>query len=160
MNSLNNVNGEYQMTLVGANGAGGSTIIWDLGNIKAWFREGQQLTTNNHIPASFTVQEEIKASYPPPDNQGIIAVTGAFCLALLGAFTYYFLQQMHLQKAMENFSAGGALLTLVLIGGISALVSFWLGYINLLQLLTLDVISAPFALFIVHKGLQGTKVKV
>lgn len=40
-NSLDNVNGEYEMTLVGTAGPAGQTIRWDLGTVKAWFREGQ-----------------------------------------------------------------------------------------------------------------------
>ena len=40
MNLLNNVNGAYQMTMYGSNTATSKTIIWDLGMINVWFKEG------------------------------------------------------------------------------------------------------------------------
>jgi len=59
LNSLNQVSGLYQMNLIGSNGAAGKTINWDLGTIKVWFKEGQEETTNNHIPTSFLPHEEL-----------------------------------------------------------------------------------------------------
>lgn len=57
------------MTLVGTS-ATGETLKWELGMLNVWFKEGQQQTTNNHIPAAYLEQPELKASYPPKDWQG------------------------------------------------------------------------------------------
>lgn len=39
-NSLNNVNGKYSMRLVSSTGPSSQPIVWDLGTIDVWFREG------------------------------------------------------------------------------------------------------------------------
>jgi len=77
------------MTLMGSYPAAGQAVVWYLGDIDVWFKEGEQLITNNHIPASFYPQDELMASYPPPDPQGNLGVTLAFCALLTGLFLAY-----------------------------------------------------------------------
>lgn len=100
LDSLNQVNGQYQMTLVGSNGAAGKTISWELGTINVWFKEGQKEMTNNHILESFLPQEEVKASYPPPDYQGKLIVSGGVSALLVAAFFRYTWKQSLLQTVM------------------------------------------------------------
>lgn len=66
IDSLNLVNGQYSMTLVGTS-ATGKTLRWELGTVNVWFKEGQHDTTNNHIPSQFIEKPELKASFPAPD---------------------------------------------------------------------------------------------
>lgn len=46
--SLNLVNGEYKVTLIGHSGSG-QTKTWSLGTVKVWFKEGQTDVTNNQL---------------------------------------------------------------------------------------------------------------
>jgi hypothetical protein len=90
IDSLNLVNGLYQMTLIGT-GPTGKALKWDLGSISAWFKEGTQETTNSHIPVQYTTKPEINASFPAPDFQGKLWISGSVGGLLIAAFFKYLL---------------------------------------------------------------------
>lgn len=84
--SLNLINGDYKLTLVGHSGSG-QTKTWNLGTVKVWFKEGLSDVTNNQIQAEYLPLKELKASYPPPDNQGNPVIS----FAVVGLIGFVFL---------------------------------------------------------------------
>lgn len=156
--NLNLVNGEYQITLF-AQSASGQIKSWNLGKVNVWFKEGQSETTNNYIQAPYWPLKELMASYPSPDNQGnpLISAAVAGIIGLL--FLAYIRNQVELGASLAKCSFSGFLLVLSLVALMALIVSFWIGYVNLLQTMWLLAFSAPFSLFLLNRGLAATKIE-
>lgn len=159
IDSLNLVNGKYQMTLVGTS-ATGKALKWDLGTISAWFKEGSQSTTNNHIPSKFNTKPEIEASFPAPDFQGRLWLSVSVVATVFAAFLYYVHAQLTLVTPLAKLNVSGSLLIVSLMGLMALLIAFWIGYVNLLQTMWILAFSAPVSLIFMYRGLQATKIKI
>jgi hypothetical protein len=96
-----------------------------------WFREGQQLKTNNHIHKEFLPQSTLIASYPPPDNKGRSVVSLGVCASIFVMFFVYSAKQFGLVKPFERITFSGFLLFLSLVSNMGLLVAFWVGVVNL-----------------------------
>ena len=142
------------MTLI-AHNHDGTKVEWDLGFVSVWFREGSSTATNNHIPASFRMKPEIKASYPPPDNQGSIFLSLAICSLVSLAFLVYTSRQLGLGIFFARFSSSGFLL-LVCVGiWLGLILAFWFSYLNLIQLMYILTVLLSLQICI-FKGLGIT----
>ena len=158
IDGLNLVNGRYHMTLVGTS-ANGSAQKWDLGPIDVWFKEGQQKTTNNHIPESYLMKANLEASFPNPDFQGRLWLTCAVSGVILLSFVKYLTNQLTLVTPFEKLNVSGSLLMLSLVSLMLLLAAFWIGYVNLLQLLWIVALSSPVSIILIYKGLQTAKIR-
>jgi multisubunit Na+/H+ antiporter MnhG subunit len=49
---------------------------------------------------------------------------------------------------------------MLLIAVLGLLVAFWIGYVNLLQLGFIMAITAPISLFVLHRGVKNSKIKL
>lgn len=61
---------------------------------------------------------------------------------------------------MEKMNFSGMLLVVSLVGLMGLIVAFWIGFVNLLQMLWILVCSAPVSLLFLYRGLQATKIKI
>ena len=46
---MDHINGDYQMQLHVADYRAEKSVVWDLGNIRIWYKEGQDEATNEGI---------------------------------------------------------------------------------------------------------------
>ena len=143
------------MTLI-AHNHDGTKVEWDLGFVSVWFREGSSTATNNHIPTSFRMKPEIKASYPPPDNQSNnIYISLCLCSLVSLAFTLYAYRVLGLGLILAKLSAS----SLFLLGSIAIclgfFLEFWFSHLNLIQLLYI-LVALLIVQVCIFKGLEVT----
>jgi len=130
-----------------------------LGIIKVWFKEGLSEITNNQLQAEYLPLKEVTASYPPPDNQGNPIISFAI-VGLIGVLVLmYTRRQIQLGASLARLTFSGVLLVLCLLGLMGLLISFWIGFVNLLQTMWILFFTAPISLILLNKGLGATRIE-
>ena len=106
------------------------------------------------------MKADLKASFPDPDFQGRLWLTCAVSGLILLAFAKYLMTALSLVTPFEKLTLSGSLLMLSLVSLMSLLTAFWIGYVNLLELLWIVALSSPVSMILIYKGLQSAKIKV
>lgn len=65
---MEHLNGDYEMALHVADYRADKKQVWQLGNIRIWFKEGQDEGTNNGVKEEFRPQSHIEFVLPPPEK--------------------------------------------------------------------------------------------
>lgn len=67
---MEHLNGEYEMEVhVADYRADGGNMVWNLGTISIWYKEGQDEGNNSGIKAEYEPLNTINFTLPPPENQ-------------------------------------------------------------------------------------------
>jgi len=103
--------------------------------------------------------KEVTASYPPPDNEGSPIISLGIVTLIGAIFLMYVRRQVRLGASLARLTFSGVLLILCLLGLMGLLIAFWIGFVNLLQTMWILVITAPFSLLLLNKGLGATRIE-
>jgi len=59
------VNGDYQVTVYAVDRySGASKVVWELGILDVWFKEGERDTNNQHMNSNYFLKKEILSQFP------------------------------------------------------------------------------------------------
>jgi len=150
------VNGHYKVSLVALDANALETVVWDLGRLEVWFKEGLHDANNQRMHENYFPKKEILSQFPPQDHREkspILAFAGV--AAIVVAFMVYLRAQMELSANTKRMDFWGSLLTVNILVLLGVIVAFWIS-INLIDTLWLLLALAPFSLFIFSKGLEGS----
>ena len=63
------VNGHYKVSLVALDANALETVVWDLGQLEVWFKEGLHDANNQRMHENYFPKKEILSQFPPQDHR-------------------------------------------------------------------------------------------